>query len=103
MIQFAQANEQIIGLIPHLIDKGVAILQYADDSTILQDDPDSARNLKLLLYLFEQMSGLKVNFQKSEMLMVLQDDEKGQSMLIFSIVSWLLGLLSIWGTACGSR
>jgi hypothetical protein len=27
---------------------------------------ESARNLKLLLYIFESMSGLKINFEKSE-------------------------------------
>ena len=32
-------------------------------------------NLKLLLYLFELMSGLKVNFLKSEVLCIGGDDE----------------------------
>jgi len=34
------------------------------------------RNLKYLLYLYEQMSGLKINFEKSEVLMVSQDEQK---------------------------
>ena len=39
------------------------------DETILfmEHDLDKARNLKLLLSAFEQMSGLKINFHKSEL------------------------------------
>jgi hypothetical protein len=33
---------------------------------LLQDDLKMARNLKFILILFEQMSGLKINFHKSE-------------------------------------
>jgi hypothetical protein len=33
---------------------------------LLQDDLEGARNLKFILCLFEQMSGLKINFHKSE-------------------------------------
>jgi hypothetical protein len=33
-----------------------------------------ARNVKLLLYLFEQMFGLKINFEKSELLLIGGDD-----------------------------
>jgi hypothetical protein len=48
--------------VPHLIPKGVAILQYADDTILcLQNDLVKARNVKLILYLYEQMSGLKIN------------------------------------------
>ena len=36
----------------------------------VEDDIDKADNLKLLLYLFEMMFGLKVNFQKSEILTI---------------------------------
>ena len=53
----------------------MAILQYADDTIIcIEDDVDKAVNLKLLLYMFEMMSGLKVNFQKSEILTVGGDE-----------------------------
>lgn len=59
-----------------LIPNGVAVLQYADDTIIcLEHDLEKAVNVKLLLYLFELMSGLKVNFQKSEILTVGGDAE----------------------------
>jgi hypothetical protein len=34
-----------------------------------------ARHVKLLLYLYEQMSGLKINFEKSEILLIGGDNE----------------------------
>ena len=44
------------------------MLQYADDTIfLLEDNVESAQNLKFVLTMFEQMSGLKINFNKSEM------------------------------------
>ena len=55
------------GLVPHLVDGGVSILQYADDTIIfMEHDLAKARNMKLVLCLFEQLTGLKINFHKSE-------------------------------------
>jgi hypothetical protein len=43
------------------------VLQYADDTIIfLDNDLEGAKNLKLLFTAFEQLSGLKINFNKSE-------------------------------------
>jgi hypothetical protein len=36
----------------------------------LDHDVGKARNLKLLLYMIEQLSGLKTNFYKSEILLM---------------------------------
>jgi hypothetical protein len=67
LINRAKADGQIRGVLPHLIDNGLSILQYADDTIIFIDhDPEQAKNLKLLLCAFEQLSGLKINFHKSE-------------------------------------
>jgi hypothetical protein len=67
----AQHNGLVIGLISNLIPTGVAILQYADDTIIcLKNDLEKARNVKLLLYFFEIMSGLRINFDKSEVMMI---------------------------------
>jgi hypothetical protein len=56
----------IRGLISHIIPNGCC-LQYADDTIFLiQDCLEGARNLKFILCLFEHMSGLKINFHKSE-------------------------------------
>jgi hypothetical protein len=77
MISIAQQNGLILGLADHVIDGGCAILQYADDTILLiKDDIECAKNLKLLLYTFESMSGLKINFEKSEVLLIQDDEEK---------------------------
>uniref|UniRef100_A0A0A9GRJ6 Reverse transcriptase domain-containing protein n=1 Tax=Arundo donax TaxID=35708 RepID=A0A0A9GRJ6_ARUDO len=71
MIQKAQSNGLVTGLIPHLFESGIAVLQYADDTILcLQHDCEKANNMKLLLYLYELMSGLKINFQKSEVIVL---------------------------------
>ena len=77
MIQMGQQNHLIKGLIPEYIGGGLALLQYADDTILcIQDDLEVAQNLKLLLYLYEGMSGLKINFNKSEVIMISQHNEK---------------------------
>ena len=64
----------LTGLADHLVPQGVVILQYADDTIIcLKEDMDKARNMKLLLYIYELMSGLKINFTKSEVIMLNGD------------------------------
>lgn len=75
MVHAAQRNNLLCGLADHIIPKGVAILQYADDIIIcLKDDLEGAINLKLLLYMYEKMSGLKINFEKSEVLIIGGDN-----------------------------
>jgi hypothetical protein len=41
----------------------------------LEHDLEKARNIKLLLYMFEQLSGLKINFDKSEILIIRGDND----------------------------
>src|SRR6266498_1668085 len=68
LIKRAKEQGQIGGVVPHLIDEGLSILQYADDTILFMDDDlDKARNMKLLLCAFEHTSGLKINFHKSEL------------------------------------
>ncbi|WVZ54189.1 hypothetical protein U9M48_005027 [Paspalum notatum var. saurae] len=50
-------NFGIITLIPKIQDDTIIFIDH---------DPDQAKNLKLLLCAFEQLSGLKINFHKSE-------------------------------------
>jgi hypothetical protein len=75
MVKKAQMNKLFTGQADHLIPNGVAILQYADDTILcLKESLDGARNLKLLLYYYELMSGLKINFLKSEVVVINGDD-----------------------------
>ena len=49
------------------MEGGVSILQYADDTILfLEHDLEKAVNMKLILSMFEQLSGLKINFHKCE-------------------------------------
>ena len=67
IIKRAKADDQVGGVVPHLVDGGIFILQYADDTILfLEHNLEKAQNMKLLLYAFEQLSGLKINFHKSE-------------------------------------
>jgi hypothetical protein len=68
LISRAKEAEQIKGVVPHLVDEGPSVLQYAYDTIIFMDnDLERAKNMKLLLCAFEQLSGLKINFHKSEL------------------------------------
>jgi hypothetical protein len=62
---------QIQGLVPHLIEGGITQLQYADDTVIfLALEEQTILYTKFLLYCFENMSRLKINYQKSEVIVV---------------------------------
>jgi hypothetical protein len=68
MIERAKSDGQFEGVIPHLVDGGLSILQYADDTILfMEHDLEKAKNLKLILLAFEHLSGLKINFHKSEL------------------------------------
>lgn len=75
MVHNVQQSGTITGLADNLIPKGVAILQYADDIILcLENNIETTRNTKLLLYLYEVMSGLKINFIKSEIVLINGDN-----------------------------
>jgi hypothetical protein len=63
IIAQSQEAKLVTGLVPHLTENGVVILQYADDTILLiQDDMEQIIHMKLILYMFEAMSGLKIKF-----------------------------------------
>ena len=67
LISRAKEDGQVGSLVPHLVEGGVSILQYADDTILfMEHDIQKAVNMKLILCIFEQLSGLKINFHKSE-------------------------------------
>jgi hypothetical protein len=69
LINKAKENGQVEGLVPHLVDGGLSILRYADDTILFMDqDLEKATNMELIIRAFEQLSGLKINFHKSEVL-----------------------------------
>ena len=66
-IKRAKAEGLLSGVVPHLVDDGLSILQYADDTILFMDhNLEQAHNMRTILCVFEQLSGLKINFHKSE-------------------------------------
>uniref|UniRef100_A0A452Y7P6 Reverse transcriptase domain-containing protein n=1 Tax=Aegilops tauschii subsp. strangulata TaxID=200361 RepID=A0A452Y7P6_AEGTS len=76
----AKAAGHIKGIVPHLVGgNGVSLLQYADDTIIMVEGSESdISNLNFLLLCFQQMSGLRINFDKSEVMVLgyTQDERK---------------------------
>ncbi|WVZ85025.1 hypothetical protein U9M48_031988 [Paspalum notatum var. saurae] len=61
-------NGQVQGLVPRLVDGGLSILQYADDTILfMEHNLEQAKNIKIILRAFEKLSGLKINFHKGEL------------------------------------
>jgi hypothetical protein len=68
IIRRAKVDGLIEGVILHIVDGGLSILQYADDTIHFMEHAfEKARNLKLNISVFEQLSGLKINFHKGEL------------------------------------
>lgn len=64
----AKNDGHVGGIILRLVDDGLSILQYADDTISFMDHNfDQAKKLKLILCTFEQLSSLKTNFHKNEL------------------------------------
>jgi len=53
IISRAKDAGQVKGVVPHLVEDGLSILQYGDDSVIFMDhDIEKAKNMKQLLCIF---------------------------------------------------
>ena len=68
----AKIKGHIGGLAADLLEEGgVTHLQYDDDTIILMDYNDQTIiNMKFLLYRFEWLTGVKINYHKSEVLVM---------------------------------
>ena len=66
-------------MVDNLIPGGVSHLQYADDTLLLfEPDTHSIASVKAILLCFELMSGLKINFHKSEVVSIGMDATESQ-------------------------
>jgi hypothetical protein len=76
MLGLARDRGRIKDLVPHLLEGGLTHLLYADDTILMiQKDVESIMNLKFLLYSFESMRGMKINYHKSEIYALEGDNE----------------------------
>jgi len=63
-------RELVVGVLGSLIEKRISHIQYADDTILMTDGSDkSITSLKILLYCFEWLLGLKINYHKSEVIL----------------------------------
>ena len=61
----------ISGVVPDLVEGGLTHLQYADDMILfIEDTAQDITNLKFILFCFEEMSGLRINYNKSEVFVI---------------------------------
>jgi hypothetical protein len=82
MLQKAVNDGLIKALASDVIDHGVISLQYADDTILfLKSDEDTAYNMKWILPHFEKMSGMRINYHKSELIPMDLEDHEKQGML----------------------
>ena len=57
------------GLMPDASLGGIVSLQYADDTLLfLGNDMEKAKKIKWVLSCFEQLSGMRINYDKSELI-----------------------------------
>lgn len=67
MLDRAKEVGHISGVAANIIEGGLSQIQYADDTLIfIKNSEREFINLKFLLMCSEEMSGLKINFEKSE-------------------------------------
>lgn len=69
MLHKAASHDLIRGLCSDLVPGGVICLQYVDDTILFLDkDESKAHNLKMVLTCFENVSGMRINYSKSEII-----------------------------------
>jgi hypothetical protein len=67
LMRKAVQQKKVKGLMTHLILEGISHVQYADDTILMIEGNDNlVINMKFILYCFEWISGLKINYHKSE-------------------------------------
>jgi hypothetical protein len=73
IIERAKNDGQVGGLIPHLVEGGICILQYVRGyDYFLEHDLLKAVNMKLIICLFEELSGFQINFRKSDFFVLVR-------------------------------
>jgi hypothetical protein len=80
MLAKAAAAGIISGLLPQVVTGGVIGLQYADDTILfLQSDEGMARNLIWFFSCFEFMSGMRINYHTSDLMVINMSEGEANS------------------------
>jgi hypothetical protein len=68
LLNGAKSDGQIEGVVPHIVDEGLSILQYVDDTIIfMEHHTEKTRNLGVNYASFRETIGSKINFHKSNL------------------------------------
>lgn len=88
MLDRGRAAGLIKGLCPELCEGGIISLQYADDTLLfLEAEERNSINMRWILTCFEQLSGMRINYHKSELITLgLEDSEDVKFLDIFQCV-----------------
>jgi hypothetical protein len=101
LINRAKGEGQLSGVIPHLVDDDLSILQYADDAILfMEQNFEQTKNMKLLLSAFEQLSDLKINFHKYEIFCFGEAKIMIRNMNNYLVVKNDYSHLDIWASLC---
>jgi hypothetical protein len=97
MLVKAAGHNLIAGLCPEVCPSGIICLQYADDTILFLDNNISqAKNLKTVLTCFKQVSGMRINYSKSELIPMNIEDGDFQEFLSILECSGGVSLLNTW-------
>jgi hypothetical protein len=67
LMRRAADQGKIMGILTHLLPEGITHIQYVDDTIVMiKGDDASVTNMKFILYCFEWLLGLKINYHKNE-------------------------------------
>lgn len=80
ILNTAKEKGLLTGLLPKIVEGGLTHLQYADDTILfVQNSEQDIINLKFLLFCYEEISGMKINYSKSEIFTVGMSEADSQS------------------------
>jgi hypothetical protein len=99
MIKKVVGKKHVSRLLESCVPGGILALQYANDTLLFSScDKIALRNLKIVLMMFEKVSEMRINFNKSEFIPLNLED--GQIHDVAHVLCCPIGLclLDIWGS-----
>jgi hypothetical protein len=97
MIESAKVDGQVERVIPHLIDRGLSILQYANDTILfMEHDLEKAKNLKLYFQLLSNFRVSKLTSIRVNCIVFMRPKIRLRSMPSYSDATWVSFQLDIW-------
>jgi hypothetical protein len=97
MIGHAKYDGHIVGVIPHLVEGELSILQYVGDTILfIEHDIENTRNMQLILSAFEQLSGIKLIFIRANCFVSMRLKTRPNILPSYLATDMIRFLLGIW-------